>query len=114
VALSAAILGGVVAGMLVARARAREAFHVAHELNISTGLCASRVAEFRAGIVGRGRGEFAEPSAFAWRIQESRKKAPPGLQGRAVGVTPPGNRDAAETTIVLWRFAGADSEEQKP
>ena len=111
VALSAAILGGVVAGMLVARARARDAFHASQEMMISTALCASKVQEIRAGLVDVGDGECSGRPGYRWSARGSSGDTPSGLEGYEVEITPPAHPEKSRVTVTLWLPTKAVSED---
>ena len=103
VVASVAILGLVVSGLLLARVRAQRAFSVAREVTICTELCASRVSALRAGLAGKGEGEFVDLRGYTWRIVEQAKEegTPDGLSKFEVQVMPPSGMEGATATIWL-------------
>ena len=117
VAVSIAILGGVIAGMLVARGRALANSRAAQEIMTCTRLCASRVAAFRAGLVAEGEGAAAHASGYSLRITRGTlpDDAPPGLEAYEISVTAPPSlgENAGSVTVVVWRRSAEQSEKSE-
>ena len=111
VAVAVAILGGVIVGLLLARARAQESYNIANEVMTSTRLCASQVARLRARLVDEGEGVFSQPSGYTWRIARS---AAPDVEGAAGGldvyeihVIPASGEEAGGASVTLWLLSPA-------
>ena len=114
VALSAAILAGVAAGLLVARARAGRALHVAHEMMIANALVASQAAQLRAGLGVAAQGAFEHPAAYRYRAGGTAQELPEGVAAYALRVVPPGNPDEAAVAIEVWRLAERPAAGEQP
>ena len=118
VAVSIAILGSVIVGLLVARGRSQHAFRVAKEVMICTRLCASRVAALRARLIGEGAGESLNPEGYSWRITRTvlPDGAPDGLQAYEVSVMAPASHaDAGSVLVTVWLpRETADQEAARP
>ena len=114
VAVSVAILGGVLGGMLVAQSRATLAFGVARDTLSGATLCASRVAALRAGVAGPGQGVFTAPSGFRWSVRrlDDLRPGAAGLEKYEVTVTPPSGERAAIALAVVWVFRNPEPEQE--
>ena len=104
VGVSIAILGTVLAALLVARGRSVRAYRVAAETMTAARLCASQAAALRAGVIGEGAGEFARPAGYTWRIARSElpEDAPEGLKAFTIRVMPGGADDESSVVVTLW------------
>ena len=104
VALSVAILGGVIAALLVARSRAMQAHMIANEMMTCTRLCATQVGALRAGVIKEGEGNFKTPTGYRWSIKRLTldETMPKGLIAFEVHIIPPAHDDEAGVTVVLW------------
>jgi len=117
VAASIAILGGVIAGLLVARTRAQETCRAAKEVMICTRSCAARVAALRARLVAEGEGEVLDAEGYSWRITRTvlPEDAPDGLEAFDVLVTaPPHAVNPGSALITIWLPSRSDDEESLP
>ena len=117
VAVSIAILGGVIAGMLVARGRALANARLAQETMTCSRLCASRVAAFRAGLVAQGEREVSNAQGYSLRITRGTlpDDAPAGLEAYEISVTAPPSigEKAGSVTVVIWRRSAGQSEKSE-
>jgi len=106
VVASAAILGGVVAGLLVARGRALEIARAAQERLHCGRLCGAQVAALRAGLIGEGEGEFATSPGYIWRVMRISlpEQTPRHLAAYEVSVLPPSQREEDKFALTIWRF----------
>jgi len=104
VAVSTAILGTVVAGLLLVESRAQRTYALAKEIMTSTRLCSSRAAALRAGLAGEGEGEFFRPAGYTWRIARKEPPAEAGdrLEAFEVRVMPPSGREEAAASVTVW------------
>lgn len=102
VAVSVAILGGVIAGILVARARAFAAQHTAESMMTCVRLCAGKTAEFRAGLAAVGEGDFDCPKGYRWTIRAAAlpDSVPRNLAAFEVRVFPTNAEDIGVTAPV--------------
>ena len=115
VAVSVAILGGVIVGLLLARARAQESYNTANEVMISTRLCASQVARLRARLADEGEGVFSQPSGYTWRIARSAlPDAECGLDAYEIHVTPASGEEAGGASVTLWLLSPVTPERSGP
>ena len=104
VAVSVAILGGVIAALLLARSRAMQAHVIANEMMTCTRLCATQAAALRAGVIGEGEGDFETPKGYHWGIKRLAldETMPQGLGAYEIHITPPAHDDEAGVTTALW------------
>ena len=112
VAASVAILGGVLAGALALRARARQAAYAAQETQTCAALCADRVAALRGGVTGVGRGSFRTPRGYRWSIRALRSAEATSSRRYEVSVRPPSGEAENGATVVVWVYRRADAEEE--
>ena len=114
VAVSIAILGGAITGMLVARGRALANARLAQEIMTCSRLCASQVAAFRAGLVAQGEREVSQAQGYSLRITRGTlpDDAPAGLEAYEISVTAPPlpGEKAGSVTVVVWRRSAGQSE----
>ncbi len=103
VAVSVAILGGVIAGILAARGRAFAAQRAAEATLTSVRLCAAKAAEFRAGLASVGEGDIESPKGYRWTIRPATlpEGVPRTLAAYEVRVQP---ADSAEdgVSVPVW------------
>jgi len=102
VAVSVAILGGVIAGILVARARAFEAQRTAESMMTCVRLCAGKAAEFRAGLATVGEGDFDCPKGYRWSIRATAlpDSMPRSIAGFEVSAFPADSEEIGVTAPV--------------
>ena len=106
VAVSIAILGSVIAALLVARARAVRAFRSAQERTHCARLAASIAAGARSDSMSIVRGRFSQPAGYEWEIDRQDMDddtLPKGLRIVRVAVTPLDSESGARAT--LWEFS---------
>ena len=112
VAASAAILGGIVVGLLLIQSRALRMYALAKEFMTSTRLCASQVTALRAGLASEGEGEFFHPAGYTWRIM----RLGPSSDGTGrverfeVEVTPPSEREEGGASVTIWLPVAEESQ----
>ncbi|MCD6415313.1 MAG: prepilin-type N-terminal cleavage/methylation domain-containing protein [Planctomycetes bacterium] len=105
VAASVAILGIVLATLLVAHGRSIQSYRVAAETMTAAHVCASQAAELRAHIIGEGTGEcFARNARYRWRIALAQlpEDAPEGLEAFTIRVSPPSGDAESSVAVTLW------------
>lgn len=107
VAVSVAIMGGVITGILVARARAFAAQQTAESTLTCVRLCSAKSSEFRAGLAFVGEGDFDSPKGFHWIIRSAPlpDASPQSLAGYEVFVHPAGFAENGVTAPV-WINVG--------
>lgn len=114
VAVSVAILGGVLAGALTIRWRARHAAYAARETQTCADLCASRVAALRGGATGVGRGAFTSPEGYRWTIRDLKGDGDKGVRAYEVSVRPPSGEEKSAAKVIIWLYREATTEEETP
>jgi hypothetical protein len=112
-ALSAALLGGVVAATLAARSRAAETAATARDTWVSTALAASRAAEVRAAMLDAGEGVSERPAGWTWAVGPA-SVAGAGARRREVRAAPSGRDAAAGASLFVWTVEPAPEGEGAP
>lgn len=99
-----AILGGVIALLLVARNNALHTYAEAAQAQRCAQLCASQAAAFRAGEVFAGNGEFESAPGYKWVIEEipAPDEAVSTIHAYRIRVLSPSQKEEATAEVVLW------------
>ena len=102
---SVAILGAVIASLLVARVRAQRTLAEARDMDACTELCGSVVAAVRAGVISEGEGTSSSVEGGRWLVRKTDPPddAPDGLA--AYEVTVRAERETGpepEATVIVW------------
>ena len=102
--MSVAIMGGLIVGLLLARARGERTHAMANEMLACTEICASQVAALRADIAREGQGTFAYPQGYEWSIVRTAlpDNAPKRLRAYEVSVRPPAGGETSGVSAVVW------------
>ena len=118
VAASVAILGGVIAGLLIARGRSLRTHQAARELMTCRQLCAARVAAVRAGVQPSGQGIMDYPEGYRWSVTapELPEDAPERLCAYRVTVRAPawGRAEVPSVSATVWMLPTQTNGEGTP
>ncbi len=112
VMVSVAIIGSVLAGLLVARGRSVEAHRVAVETMTAARLCSSQAALLRADLLGEGSGTFDNPAGYTWQVRRTDppEAAPQGLLSFEVSVAPPSGGTGSSAALTVWLLSAETPE----